>query len=892
MKKLIFLVLALNAAVHHVLAEKKNTTPGPNHGKTMLQAAFPGLSQKASATGAFRRKWRPKQAARSEVMGKDPTVSTMAPKGLAHMPATLVAVFSRRNSAERRSLVRDMWLKVQYASRGKVTVKFVLCSAADGLDDAISKEHTIHGDIFVLSCEEGSQDSLLTKKTLMAMRGFRERFPQKELFMKIHDDSFVRWSRFSSFLSENAAQNVYMGVLRPPEAVCRNSSHPNFVHMRAFPSDSFPDSMASTTGVILGRGLVERILDAPEDLLLQDDDRAMGLWVNRQKKRHGYPVRYLQLDAQTADEDVMKTPIARPRTWGSYPYVVHHGLAGESIACLTLAEGANMKGRSIDECFAIRNRRALNSIPPCKSESVLPNLLQRQGKGTVAKRDRSEKGSGSRIAKTTRPTVTKVSVRPEVASLSGSRVDWKTHRQRLTFVHIPKNGGTAIEQAGQAGGVWWPRKWLTFWHGLTMPDGSVCEKYHVPPQYLRALNDHDWGVFDDPGTFCVTRHPYDRAVSEYKYMLSVAWGRSMSQLYNTGLYDKPRCTVEGLNYFLTKALQNALGGKRFQHDCHMLPQSEFIWGRDGKQWCKHILRTENMESGFNALMEKYRYPMRLNTTTGSTSHGKINNSSDACHGLSTQDLSMSTRRLLDALYKPDFQQLNYSQSHKDFVFMRIPRNFGNLLESAAATEQRATWPSRRKSFKEARVQMPESSWCDKIDAPLRHLEPEDSAFYQNKEIFCIARHPYERVVSAYNMVAGMKDRAQMLNYYNVPAGDASSVCSRPGLNNFVQNAIASMRGGRTFAMDCQMAPQHFWIWDANGEQVCNHIVHAGNLPDALDALLMAKGFIDVNITSYMKSGAKPKAACHMSQTELSPESRKLVDIFYAEDFARLGYTGW
>lgn len=479
----------------------------------------------------------------------------------------------------------------------------------------------------------------------------------------------------------------------------------------------------------------------------------------------------------------------------------------------------------------------------------------------------------------------------EVDPASGSLVDWKTNRQTLIFVHIPKNGGTAIEQAGQASGVWWPRKWLSFWHGLRMPDGSVCEKYHIPPQYLKELNDFDYDVFDVPGTFCVTRHPYDRAVSEYKYMLSASWGRSMSEMYNTGLYDKLPCTAEGLNHFLTKALQNALGGKRFQHDCHMLPQSDFVWGKDGKQWCRHILRAEDMESGFNALMKKFRYPVRLNEITRN-SKGKINNSSGACQGLSTQDLSWSTRRLLDALYKPDFQLLNYSRPHKDFVFMRIPRNLGNLVESAAASERRAMWPGRDQSFTETRLQMPEGSWCYKIDAPPRHLYPEDAAAYQNKDVFCIARHPYERVISAYNMIAGMKNRATMLKYYNVPVADPASICSQSALNDFVQKAITSMQGGRTFTMDCHMAPQHLWIWDANGKQVCNHIVHAHTLPHSLESLMLTKGFIDVNVTFYLQSAAKPAAACRMNQTMLSPQTRKLVDTYYANDFARLGYAPW
>ena len=69
----------------------------------------------------------------------------------------------------------------------------------------------------------------------------------------------------------------------------------------------------------------------------------------------------------------------------------------------------------------------------------------------------------------------------------GSLPDWKTHHLPLVFVHIPKNGGTAIEEAGERDGVWWPRKWPSFWKGLAMckvmdlflSNEHVCREVYV-----------------------------------------------------------------------------------------------------------------------------------------------------------------------------------------------------------------------------------------------------------------------------------------------------------------------------------------------------------------------------------------------------------------------------
>eukprot|EP00927_Polykrikos_kofoidii_P072354 TRINITY_DN68482_c0_g1_i1.p1 TRINITY_DN68482_c0_g1~~TRINITY_DN68482_c0_g1_i1.p1 ORF type:complete len:555 (+),score=38.07 TRINITY_DN68482_c0_g1_i1:81-1667(+) len=231
----------------------------------------------------------------------------------------------------------------------------------------------------------------------------------------------------------------------------------------------------------------------------------------------------------------------------------------------------------------------------------------------------------------------------------------------LMFIHIPKNAGTAIEEASARQKVWWPRKWLSFWRGVHMPDGSSCEKYHVPPQYLRVLGEPegDISVFKKHGSFCVTRHPYDRAVSEYLYMLQRNWGAAMSTQYFTDLLEKPRCTPEGLNYFLQSALSKVLEGRKFLHDCHFLPQVEYIWGSDGYQWCNHVLRQEDLPYAFNELMASHGYLPRLQIA-------KINNSTEACGNITVSSLSGRTKRLIDTIYRDDFAKLNYTKAKWQF----------------------------------------------------------------------------------------------------------------------------------------------------------------------------------------------------------------------------------
>jgi len=209
----------------------------------------------------------------------------------------------------------------------------------------------------------------------------------------------------------------------------------------------------------------------------------------------------------------------------------------------------------------------------------------------------------------------------------------------LLFIHIPKNAGSAIEATALKSGISWGRN--LFWGSITMPDGSPCSSYHVPPRYFTnpAL------VYTSSNSFCVTRHPYERAISEYTYLLSVEWGKEMPYIY-----DKEPCSKEGLNFFLTQTLKSILTGNRYVNDCHMLPQYEYVWGIN-RQWCNEMIRVENFPTAFNSLMAKYG--LTLDITADHT------NQSPTCPGLSVTDLSPETRQYLDLVYLEDFRLLGY-----------------------------------------------------------------------------------------------------------------------------------------------------------------------------------------------------------------------------------------
>jgi len=221
-------------------------------------------------------------------------------------------------------------------------------------------------------------------------------------------------------------------------------------------------------------------------------------------------------------------------------------------------------------------------------------------------------------------------------------------RGHLQLVHIPKTAGTSIELAGFSQGIDWGSKNLDLKGRQDMPDGSVCNRYHVPPSLLTGTNPYRSSTM-----FCVTRNPYDRALSEYRYMLSVPWGHEYETKYQNGIFNFAECSPDGLNHFVQRTLTLYKAGFRFIDDCHHVPQTQYITKDDGGLECSIILRLEDMPSSFDNLMKEKGYPITIGGMHALDSAGK-------CKNLTTEALSLQTREMLQEVYAEDFRRLNYS----------------------------------------------------------------------------------------------------------------------------------------------------------------------------------------------------------------------------------------
>mmetsp|Transcript_42368 Transcript_42368/g.76910 ORF Transcript_42368/g.76910 Transcript_42368/m.76910 type:complete len:374 (-) Transcript_42368:8-1129(-) len=212
----------------------------------------------------------------------------------------------------------------------------------------------------------------------------------------------------------------------------------------------------------------------------------------------------------------------------------------------------------------------------------------------------------------------------------------------LVFLHIPKNAGNTVEKVGLEHGYHW---------GIHMRRQKLlhpyCMWHHMPPEVLA-----DPYVYEQSdANFCVIRHPYERAVSEYKYLLTVKW--SWTPLSSMGeVYAHQPCTHEGLNHFVQTTLRIQQQQDPFLNDCHVLPQVSYIYGRE-RQWCTEILNVSRLAEDFNALMKRYGLQARM--------HGQEReNSNDECN-ITSASLYPETLIMLDGAYAMDFKQLGFTR---------------------------------------------------------------------------------------------------------------------------------------------------------------------------------------------------------------------------------------
>mmetsp|Transcript_46473 Transcript_46473/g.85150 ORF Transcript_46473/g.85150 Transcript_46473/m.85150 type:complete len:289 (-) Transcript_46473:129-995(-) len=209
--------------------------------------------------------------------------------------------------------------------------------------------------------------------------------------------------------------------------------------------------------------------------------------------------------------------------------------------------------------------------------------------------------------------------------LSGLSCEKMPH---TVMVHIPKTAGTFLEFAGLMRGLRWGCH-MSF-AGCTQSNAQ-CHPWHVPPSWMHQPN-----IYEGRDVFCVTRDPYERMLSEYRY------------------FDAD-CKPRRMNYQVKQWLEAYKRGDKELNGCHLVPQSEYVWGRDGRQWCQTILRLEDFPHALDSFMAS------RNLTLRNTHATKVQSNTGQCQRLHTSDFDAHNIQLINEIYHEDFERLNYAK---------------------------------------------------------------------------------------------------------------------------------------------------------------------------------------------------------------------------------------
>ena len=200
----------------------------------------------------------------------------------------------------------------------------------------------------------------------------------------------------------------------------------------------------------------------------------------------------------------------------------------------------------------------------------------------------------------------------------------------LFFVHIPKNGGRSIVRVGQNHEIDWGYNYLK---------KNEISLWHVPYAMYQYPKE-------STQCFTVIRDPYDRLISAYNFLFkNVTNDEASMKKFNDWVFNRM--------LFIQPLLEDVQGNiQKFKNDLsiHLLPQFFFTHDANNDEVVYYILRFENLEKEFNALMEEHNSEIRLDVHIGKSESV-----------ITTEWLSKENILLINEVYGKDFEIFGYSK---------------------------------------------------------------------------------------------------------------------------------------------------------------------------------------------------------------------------------------
>lgn len=198
------------------------------------------------------------------------------------------------------------------------------------------------------------------------------------------------------------------------------------------------------------------------------------------------------------------------------------------------------------------------------------------------------------------------------------------HEDKLIFVHVPKSGGTSIEK------FFLDRhkvycNWDKFYPLFSLSKKDK-EKYMLQPGTHKVFGTFPEEYKNDYFSFGLTRNPWDKMVSCYKY------------------FKKDLLGISFKNYIFCSASDfiELPNNKNFFKKVHFQHQYKFLKG------CNFIGRYENLQEDFNIVCDKIGIPRQELPHENATKHTHYSEYYDD-----------ETREIVAEIYAKDIEYFGY-----------------------------------------------------------------------------------------------------------------------------------------------------------------------------------------------------------------------------------------
>ena len=207
-----------------------------------------------------------------------------------------------------------------------------------------------------------------------------------------------------------------------------------------------------------------------------------------------------------------------------------------------------------------------------------------------------------------------------------------------------------------------------------------------------------------------------------------------------------------------------------------------------------------------------------------------------------------------------------SEPYRALFFIHIPKNAGSTIN--VIFKKHLGMDMGRNYFLNKHQKY--SDIKKKYKISLHHIPPkyfEDSSPYQNKELFCIVRNPYTRMISEYK-------------YYQ----DYYKTCEKitpQGLNKFIQK-IPKLQKKNPWIYDGHLIPQSVYVEGIDIKE--ENILKFERLEEDFEKLKTRYQMPDLKLTHHRKSPGK------LDVSDYTPESIDIINNIYSSDFTKFNYS--